>query len=107
MEDYLFCPKPATGYSRLALDLERHAKNYIPKGFVESIDKYSHAPSIMENEAKTFIALHERGILKSGLEKLGNSKKYPFKKLGKWDVREAIVDFFDKKSYKSYQKELD
>lgn len=100
-------PKLATGYERLALQLEQHIRWYQPKSRVEAIHNAATCPYIESGQARTFLAAHKSGSLQSRLEEMGETKDYPDCQLKPWYVREAIADFFDRELYISYKGDLD
>ncbi|MBU2576127.1 MAG: hypothetical protein KKF50_00215 [Nanoarchaeota archaeon] len=101
-----FSPKIATGYEKLAINLEHHIRNYTPTTWTATISNVAYIPMVLKEEAKVFMALHKMGKLESGLEKLGKSKNSHFKQFKERYYQAAIKDFFDKESYKPYEAEL-
>jgi hypothetical protein len=98
--------KTATGYAKLAINLESHIRFYKPHNWVVPIHNVASTPLFSDNEAQIFMTAYRSGILKSQLEELAKNENTLFNQLKPWYIREAIIDFFAKKEYASYESEL-
>ncbi len=96
----------AKGFNRLAIDLENYIRNYTPSTWIVPISNVNYVPIFLPEEIKIFFESHKKGTLNSKLEELSNEKRFPYVQLKPWYVREAIKEFFDKKIYSEYEKEL-
>jgi hypothetical protein len=102
--DYLFFEgKTAEGFGAMAISLEHHIRDYTPQTWTAPISNVAYIPTVLENEAETFQKLNEKGILESGLKRLGNCKESRFKAFNKSFYQSAIVDFFEKGLDKQYE----
>ncbi len=85
-----FEPKIATGYEKMALDLESHMHNFIPTSWVEHIGKAAHPPMLLAEDAENLARLAKNGTLEKQLEIYGGGVfNRPY-------LIEAIMDFFKK-----------
>lgn len=96
----------ATGFNRLALDLEEHIRQYKPGNWVEPIRSVASTPYFSADEAKTFLDAHKKGELKTTLDELGEQKGFPYNQVKPWYVKEAICHFFNTGAYKACENEL-
>jgi len=86
-------PKIATGFDRLAIDLENHIKWYKPQSWVEHIGKVASVPMFESMEARALLAAYSCDCLDLALD--GEKPGVPLY------VREAVNDFFKKELYAS------
>lgn len=85
-------PTIATGYEKLAIDLEHFIKDYTPQGWLGPIKGYEFAPSFLPEEAEVLMIGYKIGALDNALSYL--MKNRSSSKLGVWYIKSAIENFF-------------
>jgi hypothetical protein len=96
----------AKGFERLAIDIENHIRYYTPRNWTVPISNVDHVPLFSANEVKIFMQAHKKNTLKGKLDELSKNTRFPYAQLNPWYMREAVQDFFNKKLYSEYEKEL-
>ncbi len=89
----------ARGFERLAIELERHVKGYVPKKWAEPISNVACSPFILADDARMLMRAERGHSLEAALVEMG-------KKFSPWYVQEAVQDFFNKRMYAAYEEEL-
>jgi hypothetical protein len=95
----------ATGYEKLALDLEEHIRFYKPFKHRTAISDFDVVPSFSAEDARNLMHGYKHDSLEETFERL--TQKHPYQHLDRYYFRQAIHDFFEKGLYgRSFGKSI-
>jgi len=90
-------PRIATGYEKLALDVQEHIRLYKPFKHRVIISDFDSIPVFSSEDARNLMYGYTHSCLEEILDRL--TQKHPYQHLDRYYYRQAIQDFFEKKLY--------